>query len=147
MLNVSPSCRSPGGAGLAAARQWQLAALGVAGGLVGSLIDSLLGATIQFTGYNRVTGGLRQASCRGDGRGGAASVAGRRASDAPGSAKRPAPPACPSLLSLPPGKITGRPGPDVSPISGFPVLDNNMVNAVSASATAALSGLAAATLL
>ena len=65
-------------------------------GLFGSVLDSLLGATLQYTGFDRSS-----------------------------------------------GRIVAKPGPSVTHISGLQFLDNNAVNAVSASTTAGLTALLA----
>ncbi|EFJ52536.1 hypothetical protein VOLCADRAFT_44503, partial [Volvox carteri f. nagariensis] len=74
-----------------AAGQWRLIPIGLMAGLFGSALDSLLGATLQYSGYDTVR-----------------------------------------------GRVMSRPGPDVVHISGMKLLDNNAVNAVSATLTAAL---------
>ncbi|GIL45896.1 hypothetical protein Vafri_3019 [Volvox africanus] len=79
-----------------AAGQWRLIPLGLMAGLFGSALDSLLGATLQYSGYNTLQ-----------------------------------------------GRVVSRPGADVVHISGMQLLDNNAVNAVSASLTAVLTALVA----
>ena len=70
----------------------QVTLMGGVAGLMGSMLDSLLGATVQYSGYDRDT-----------------------------------------------GKITSKYRSGLVDIAGIPILSNNMVNVVSACATAALT--------
>ncbi len=150
---ISPTLWILDGLQAAAVQQWRLIPLGLMAGLFGSVLDSLLGATLQVRVETQTQKGM-VANLR------TRSPNRHRSAEYGSSAQlvyllfpRLTDGVCLCMCGCvcvqytgynrSTGRVTSKPGPDVTHISGMTFLDNNMVNLVSATVTAALTAVAA----